>query len=67
MNRDLVLDPARRNIIAKAFGSWDFAAHDFGEDELLYGVLLILQHALKEPELEKWRVTEGNSSALRRY
>ena len=49
----------RREKIAKAIGRWDFSAHDFTDDELLHGALLILQHALAMPELERWRLSTG--------
>jgi 3',5'-cyclic-nucleotide phosphodiesterase len=49
----------RREKIASAVGSWDFSAHDFTDDELLHAALLMLQHALAMPELEKWRISTG--------
>jgi 3',5'-cyclic-nucleotide phosphodiesterase len=49
----------RRERISRAVGSWDFSAHDFTDDELLHAALLMLQHALAMPELEKWRISTG--------
>ena len=49
----------KRNQIADAIGSWSFSAHDFTDDELLHAALLMLQHALTMPELEKWRIPTG--------
>ena len=49
----------RREKIAKAIGSWNFSAHDFTDDELLHAALLMLQHALVMPELERWRISTG--------
>ena len=49
----------RRELIAGAVGSWHFSAHDFTDDELLHAALLMLQHALTMPELEKWRISTG--------
>jgi 3',5'-cyclic-nucleotide phosphodiesterase len=49
----------RREKIAKAVGAWEFSAHDFTDDELLHAALLMLQHALAMPELEKWRLSTG--------
>ena len=49
----------RREKIASAVGSWNFSAHDFTDDELLHAALLMLQHALAMPELEKWRISTG--------
>lgn len=51
----------RRELIATAIGSWRFSAHDFTDDELLHAALLILQHALSMPELERWRLSTGQS------
>lgn len=49
----------RREAISQAIGSWGFAAHDFSDDELLHGGLLMLEHALESPELEHWRLSTG--------
>ena len=56
--------PERRNAVAEAVGTWSFSAHDFTDDELLYGALVILQHALDMPDLEKWRLSEGKVLAF---
>ncbi|KAF8847063.1 HD-domain/PDEase-like protein [Acephala macrosclerotiorum] len=50
----------RREKIQAAVGSWNFSAHDFTDDELLHAALLMLQHALAMPELEKWRISTEN-------
>ncbi|KAH8663640.1 hypothetical protein BGZ60DRAFT_379489 [Tricladium varicosporioides] len=50
----------RREKIASAVGSWHFSAHDFTDDELLHAALLMLQHALAMPELERWRISTDN-------
>ncbi|KAK2630050.1 hypothetical protein QTJ16_000870 [Diplocarpon rosae] len=50
----------RRDMIAAAVGSWHFSAHDFTDDELLHAALLMLQHALAMPELERWRISTEN-------
>lgn len=52
----------RRERIAAAIGSWQFSAHEFTDDELLHAALLMLQHALAMPELEKWRISTGKKS-----
>lgn len=54
----------RRELIAAAVGSWHFSAHDFTDDELLHAALLMLQHALAMPELEKWRISTGKKCSL---
>ena len=54
----------RREKIARAVGSWHFSAHDFTDDELLHAALLMLQHALSMPELEKWRISTGKDGSF---
>lgn len=56
---EVVVTPERKEAVAKAIGSWSFSAHSYSDDELLYGALLMLQHALKLPELERWRMSSG--------
>ncbi|KAF1991910.1 HD-domain/PDEase-like protein [Aulographum hederae CBS 113979] len=51
------LSPERQKAITEAIGLWSFSAHDFTDEELLYGALLMLEHALKLPELERWRMS----------
>jgi 3',5'-cyclic-nucleotide phosphodiesterase len=51
----------RREKIEKGISSWYFSAHDFTDDELLHGALLMLQHALSIPALEQWRIPTGMS------
>ena len=51
----------RRHKISEAIGSWNFCAHEFSDDELLHAALLMLQHALTMPELERWRISTGKS------
>lgn len=59
LSSDLEVDPARQAVVAKAVGAWSFCAHDFTDDELLFGALTMIQHALSMPELEKWRMDTG--------
>lgn len=56
--------PDRRERIREAVGSWHFSAHEFTDDELLHAALLMLQHALGMPELEKWRISTGKTESL---
>jgi 3',5'-cyclic-nucleotide phosphodiesterase len=58
----VALDRQRR--IAEAVGSWSFSAHEFTDDELLHAALLMLQHALAMPELERWRVSTGKPGEI---
>jgi len=62
MRISIALD--RREKIAEAIGSWHFSAHDFTDDELLHAALLMLQHALTMPELERWRISTGEYTKL---
>ncbi|KAJ5788702.1 hypothetical protein N7457_003692 [Penicillium paradoxum] len=55
--RDLNLDPTRVPLIKEQIGSWDFSAHDFTEDELVFGACEMIQHALTMPGLDRWRLT----------
>ena len=59
----VALDRQRR--VAEAIGTWAFSAHEFTDDELLHAALLMLQHALSMPELEKWRVSTGKLGTSR--
>ncbi|KAF2192788.1 HD-domain/PDEase-like protein [Zopfia rhizophila CBS 207.26] len=55
---DLFINQNRQEVIAATIGSWSFSAHDFTDDELLYGAQLMLKHALQMPELEQWRIPD---------
>lgn len=55
----LSLPLERREKIESGIASWYFSAHDFTDDELLHAALLMLQHALDMPALEKWRISTG--------
>lgn len=58
-HRDIFVEMERKEVVASAIGTWAFSAHDFTDDELLYGALLMLKHALKMPEVEEWGMTDG--------
>lgn len=47
-----------------AVGTWEFSAHDFSDDELLHAAMLMLQHALIMPDLERWRIATGEASYI---
>ncbi|KAF2021772.1 HD-domain/PDEase-like protein [Aaosphaeria arxii CBS 175.79] len=55
---DLYVVQESKERVAEAIGSWSFSAHDFTDDELLYGCLLMLKHALSMPELEQWAIPD---------
>lgn len=58
-NFKLAVPTERKAVIGDAVGRWHFSAHDFTDDELLVAAMLIFKHALKMPELEKWRISTG--------
>jgi 3',5'-cyclic-nucleotide phosphodiesterase len=60
-HRDLRVEEGRKPIIAREVGSWGFCAHDFSEDELVYAGYCMLDHALQVPELERWRMSKGET------
>ncbi|KAJ4286127.1 3',5'-cyclic-nucleotide phosphodiesterase [Kalmusia sp. IMI 367209] len=57
-SKDIFVEEDRKEVIARAIGTWAFSAHDFTDDELLYGALLMLKHALQMPEVEQWGMTD---------
>ena len=57
--RDINIEPDRRALVVQAVGTWSFSAHKFSDDELLIAALIIFEHALTMPELEKWRMSTG--------
>jgi hypothetical protein len=56
---DFELDPERRAVVEERIATWAFSAHDLTDDELLYGALVMLEHALQMPDLAEWSMTEG--------
>jgi hypothetical protein len=62
VSSELSIDCDRKALVAQAVGTWEFSAHDFDSDELLYAALTMLQHALKMPELARWRIPTGMSA-----
>jgi hypothetical protein len=48
--------------VEKAIGTWSFSAHQFDADALLYAALVMLEHALTMPELDKWKMSTGKLS-----
>lgn len=57
--RELNVNPDRHSFIREQVGSWKFSAHDFSEDELVFGACQMLQHAFTMPGLEQWQLTSG--------
>ena len=60
--REVVVEEERKPIIRAAIGKWAFCAHDFNDDELVYGAYCMLDHSLKLDELKKWRMSAGKES-----
>ncbi|KAL2379703.1 hypothetical protein RJZ90_005110 [Blastomyces dermatitidis] len=56
---DLHILDQRKRLVEAEIGKWDFAAHDFSEDELVHAGTIMLEHALQMPELEPWRICSG--------
>lgn len=56
---ELRIESDRKAVVAQAVGTWEFSAHDFDSDELLYAALTMLQHVLQMPELARWRIPTG--------
>ncbi|EEH47928.1 3',5'-cyclic-nucleotide phosphodiesterase PDE2 [Paracoccidioides brasiliensis Pb18] len=56
----------RKHLVEIEISTWSFSAHDFSEDELVHASFTMIQHALKMPELEHWRIpsTELHSFLL---
>ncbi|RPA78721.1 HD-domain/PDEase-like protein [Ascobolus immersus RN42] len=53
---NLRISPNRLEIIKRAVGVWNFSAHDFTNEELLQCSVIMLEHALKMPEVEEFRM-----------
>ncbi|EME49583.1 hypothetical protein DOTSEDRAFT_68382 [Dothistroma septosporum NZE10] len=53
---DEVLSAQRKAAVEDAVGNWQFSAHDFDMDELTYGALCMLEHILRNPDLEQYRL-----------
>lgn len=58
-DRELDIRPERKAYIKDRIGCWDFTAHEYTEDELVFGACEMLQHALRMPELEPWQLSPG--------
>jgi 3',5'-cyclic-nucleotide phosphodiesterase len=54
---DQTITDDRRKAVEDAVGKWQFAAHEFGMDELTYAALFMLEHMLKVPELDHFGIT----------
>ncbi|RDW72531.1 3',5'-cyclic-nucleotide phosphodiesterase PDE2 [Aspergillus mulundensis] len=49
----------REDYVKQRLGQWDFEAHEFDDDELVFAAHSMLQHAFTIPELEEWKLTPG--------
>ncbi|KIX97054.1 uncharacterized protein Z520_07168 [Fonsecaea multimorphosa CBS 102226] len=57
-HRDLYVQESRKEAVAEAVGRWDFSAHDFTEDELVYAGYFMLNHCLEMEECEQWSMNQ---------
>ena len=57
-HRDLFVQESRKRIVAEAVGRWDFSAHDFTEDELVYAGYYMLNHCLEMEACEQWSMNQ---------
>ncbi|KAJ5688640.1 hypothetical protein N7462_003032 [Penicillium macrosclerotiorum] len=56
---DLDVGPERAIYIKEQVGRWEFSAHEFSEDELVFAACEMISHAYDMPGLEHWRLTPG--------
>lgn len=61
---DETLPKERRAAVEDAIHRWHFPAQDFNMDELTYASLYMLEHVLKSPELESYRLDRPQLVAL---
>lgn len=59
VHSEIEIKQERFDVVTRAIGTWSFSAHDFTDDELLYGAYLMLEHTLRLPGLEKWQLSKG--------
>lgn len=53
----------RKREIEAEVASWQFSAHDFTDDELVYAASSMMEHALQFPELEAMRISTGKPAS----
>ncbi|KAL2823174.1 hypothetical protein BDW59DRAFT_100000 [Aspergillus cavernicola] len=56
---DFHVSEEREEYVRQRLGQWNFTAHEFSDDELVFVAYEILQHAFIVPELEEWQLTPG--------
>ncbi|CRG90392.1 high affinity cAMP phosphodiesterase, putative [Talaromyces islandicus] len=56
---DLDISPERKAYVERIVGEWGFCAHDLTDDELVHAACTMLTHAMTMPEIEPWKLTEG--------
>ncbi|KAL4925185.1 3',5'-cyclic-nucleotide phosphodiesterase PDE2 [Aspergillus undulatus] len=56
---DYHVDQEREEYVRQRMAQWNFTAHEFNDDELVYAAHAMLEHAFTIPELEEWRLTPG--------
>ncbi|KAE8352063.1 HD-domain/PDEase-like protein [Aspergillus coremiiformis] len=58
-DRELDVSPEREELVKERIGNWNFCAHEFSDDELVFGASEMLRHAFTMPNLEQWKLTPG--------
>jgi len=52
---------SRAEVIRQAVGQWDFSAHDFSDEELVYCAQTMFEHAFTMPEVLGFVIPSGMS------
>lgn len=58
-DREFNVTEEREEYVKQRLGQWNFTAHEFSDDELVFAAYAMLQHAFTIPELEEWKLTPG--------
>ena len=59
----IAVSTERQAEIARAIAQWHFSAHLYTDDELVVAAMIMFNHALSMPELNKWRIPTGKLDA----
>jgi hypothetical protein len=60
MDSRLRIPNVRANAVAQAVGRWDFSAHDYTDEELVHGALVMFEHAFTMPEVSDFVIPSGS-------
>jgi 3',5'-cyclic-nucleotide phosphodiesterase len=64
MDSRLRIPNVRANAVAQAVGRWDFSAHDYTDEELVHGALVMFEHAFTMPEVSDFVITSGSLTII---